>query len=411
MITGEILAAPSFFGQVPHADDVAQLVELVEGSIDIDLTHGVHLDVGVLNRESGGRFNPVLRFATAGHAQEIVDLYRELYEGSYPYKEMEDVEYVRQLIESPNLDCILFFTPSEEIAGCVKFSLDFANKRGYIRGFMVKKEFHKHIDVVKAFLGAMLALYITYRKEILLWYVENRTAHSSSQYPMHVAGVRPIAFFPNKDIFLGKVESDLMQVLYSKEALYYNRSDREPILIPEVMKCYQDSQQRYGLGGVRIAFPKMGLDSYQLSVLSESVEVSIDTDDYDYHTITLTLEDSDSYFKFLYSPQVQNFEKTEYKVNTLEELFVFIQQFRSLGRRFSIRYCEIFVSAYEPAHQRLFYDVFGLVPRGYIPSWKFNSEEQVFEDSILFNYFEGVIDTDICLIDEGIELLACLDMK
>ena len=80
----------------------------------------------------------------------------------------------------------------------------------------------------------------------------------------------------------------------------------------------------------------------------------------------LYIPGTESYFKFLYTPQVQNFEKTEYSVNNLEELYVFVQDFKKLARLLKVRYCEAFISAYDVEHQSIFYNA-GLNPRGYIP--------------------------------------------
>jgi len=106
---------------------------------------------------------------------------------------------------------------------------------------------------------------------------------------------------------------------------------------------------------------------------------------------------------------VQNFEKTKYHVNNLEELYVFIHKFIKCGHEMGIRYCEVFISAYKSEHQKLFFEA-GLSPRGYIPSWDYNKKENVFEDKILFNWFKGSINQDIQLIDEGLRLLNVLEL-
>ena len=117
-----------------------------------------------------------------------------------------------------------------------------------------------------------------------------------------------------------------------------------------------------------------------------------------------SLSSSDSFLEFLYSPQVNNFEKIKYKVSKIEELYVFVQELIKLRKELNIRYCEVFVSAYKPSHQEIFYKA-GLIPRGYIPSWNYNQVEGLFEDNILLNWFKGQISEDIQLIDEGKKLL------
>ncbi|MFW9828743.1 MAG: hypothetical protein ACFFEY_14215, partial [Candidatus Thorarchaeota archaeon] len=290
------------------------------------------------------------------------------------------------------------------------FVLDFENMRGYIRGFMLRKKYQGVLDITKAMIGSMIGMIHKFRNKIYIWYVENRTAHSKSQYSMWVCGIAPIGFYPNKDVFLGKVESDLMQICYDGRVLGDLRKKDFPIIIPPVKNCYNYSDNRYNLGKFQVKNPKLALDRRKVSKIKKSLEKCVKKDKFGYETIRFTLPRTTSYFEFLYTPQVQNFEKTEYNVSNLEELYVFVKKFSRFAKEFKIRYCEVFVSAYEPTHQQIFYNA-GFYPRGYVPSWKFNKKTQVFEDSILFNWFKGIIDKDIRLIDEGKDLLKSLYLK
>ena len=103
-------------------------------------------------------------------------------------------------------------------------------------------------------------------------------------------------------------------------------------------------------------------------------------------------------------------EKINYQVNNLEELHVFVQEFKKIARELEVRYCEVFISAYMSQHQVLFRNA-GFAPRGYIPSWKYDQEQEKLEDHVLFNYFEGEIDENIQLIPEGKILMNNLRLK
>ena len=111
--------------------------------------------------------------------------------------------------------------------------------------------------------------------------------------------------------------------------------------------------------------------------------------------------------KFLYTPTVQNIEKTKYQINNLEELFLLVQEFRNCIDELQVRYAEVFISAYEASHQKIFLDA-GLYPRGYVPSWEYNKEKHYFMDSILFNYFKGNINKELKIYDENKSLLRTL---
>ena len=170
---------------------------------------------------------------------------------------------------------------------------------------------------------------------------------------------------------------------------------------------FQYSNKRYSLGTFSIKSPNIILGKKKVGKLQKKLKRNIEKDQFGYETITFSFEGSDSYFQFLYTPQVKNFEKVKYKVKNLEELYVFTQELLSLRRELGVRYCEVFVSAYNPEHQQIFYDA-GLKPRGYIPSWECSHNTLEFSDSILFSIFNGNVSEDIQLIDQGHKLLEAL---
>jgi hypothetical protein len=374
----------------------------------IDPNKGTILDFEILDRIKRERVNPIIKFATSRDIDEILFIYKDIYEETYPYKEMEDYHYIKKTMESDNYEWFKFEGRNGEIFGCLTFVLDFNDMKGYARGLLVKKKYLGKIDVLKAFIGSFLVMCRKYEGKILRWYGESRTAHSKSQYIMSHCGFRPIAFYPNKDIFYDEIESDILLICYDERALRKYRSKMIPVIIPEVKNLYKYSHNRYNLGNFEIEKPRFQLDYNELAKLKKRLIKRISKDKFGYQKITFSIQGSQSYFKFLYTPNVKNFEKTEYKVESLEELFVFTQEFIKLARNFNIRYLEVFTSAYEVNHQKIFHDI-GLKPCGYIPSWKYNKETGYFDDYILFNYNIGEIDKNIMLQEEGKKLLRCLE--
>ncbi|KKM90964.1 hypothetical protein LCGC14_1233290, partial [marine sediment metagenome] len=367
----------------------------------------MHLNFEIKESKHLKKISPILRLAHPSDAKEITEIYKKLYDGTYPYKEMEDIEEVRKMILDPHVKWIVYQDPQYHIAGCITFVLDFENKRGYIRGFMLKKKYQGRIDITKAMIGSMLGMLHEFRDTIYTWYVENRTAHAKSQYSMWVCGISPIAFYPNKDIFLNSIESDIMQILYDERALKEYRNNEIPCFIPSVKSCYQYSNKKYSLGPFNIKSPNITLGKVKVGKLQKKIKTNIITDKFGYETITFSFDGSDSYFEFLHTPQVKNFEKVKYHVKSLEELYVFAQEFIKCKNELNIRYCEVFISAYNPKHQQIFFNS-GFQPRGYIPSWECSHNSLEFSDSILFSIFEGKISEDIQLIAQGEELLEAL---
>lgn len=381
-----------------------------EKLVEIDFKNGMYLNFNIQERDNNRKINPLLKIAIPENAQEIVDICNEAYEGTYPYREMLDIEAVSEKIKGPEYHWFLFKDTSDNTMGCFKFYLDFEERKGYLGGFTVKKKYQGFVDVVKAMIGMMIGMISKYKEEIMMWYCENRTAHSKTQYMVLLCGLRPVAFYPNKDIFFNKVESDLLEILYDERVLRNYRTKQTPEIIPEVKDCFDYSNDRYELGPAKIIAPDIKLDSFKVSCIKKKIIKEVVKDKYGYEEVKITFKDSDSYFKFLYTPTVKNFEKTFYKINNFEELFVLVQEFKNYAKELNIHYYEVFVSAYEPEHQKIFLDS-ELSPRGYVPSWKYNQEKDVFEDCILFNYFEGEIDGNIQLIPEGEELIRCLNFR
>ena len=372
---------------------------------NIDLTNGTVFNFIIRERAHKKKINPVIRKATFKDIEEIIYIYQDIYEGSYPYKEMEDPENIKAMLESENVEWLMFEHPkTREICGCFTLVLDFKDKMGYTRGFVIKKKFCGKFDVLRAFMASFLAMYLKYEDKIFRWYGESRTAHAKSQYCMRPGGFRPVAFYPNKDLFFHKVESDILLMCYDSSALGELRSKKFPHIIKEALPAFNYSNAKYLLGDYEIFQGSLHLDSKYLIALQKKLRTEVVKNKYGYEEICFRIEGSDAFFSFLYTPMVQNLEKTQYHVNSNEELFVFGQEFIRYARKLKLRYFEVFVKAYRPEHQQIFFDL-GFNVNGYVPSWKFNESERKFEDYILFNYNLGEIDPDIQLLEEGRMLL------
>lgn len=394
----------SFQDLFPESTD--HFLEPFRHIVDPDITNGMHLPFILSEKQRDQKLSPILQLAQPTNAQEIVHIYKQIYKGTYPYKEMESVEEVTQMIQDPHYEWLLFKTPTGQIAGCFTYELDFDHKRGYMRGFNINPTYQGILDAVKAVVGSMIGIWSQYRDRICHWYCENRTAHTKSQYLSAVCGINPIAFFPNKDVFFGKVESDIMHIAYNSKALTKYRSHQVPHIIPSVKPCFTYSQEKYQLESCEISHPTISLDKHLLRKAETQLEVHITKSPFKYETITYSI-DGDSFFQFLYTPQVNNFEKMKYRVKNCEELYVFLNTIGKIIYEWNIRYAECFVSAYNPAHQQLFYNQ-GFRPRGYVPSWHFTQQHGSFADAVVFNWYKGDLATPR-LIDQGMSLFNSLN--
>jgi len=155
--------------------------------------------------------------------------------------------------------------------------------------------------------------------------------------------------------------------------------------------------------------PDLKIDYDKVSKLHKRFRKDVITDKYGYKYYQFFLSGTNSYFTFLHTPNIQNIEKTKYHVDSLEELYIYLEEFLKCMKESSIRYSEVFVSAFCPEHQQLFYE-FGFRARGYVPCWSYSKAEKVFEDSVVFNYFEGDV-PQAELLPVGQELVDILNLQ
>ena len=408
MITQEAISVPIIPHQKLNPKSVDEFLSVFESVLTLDLENGMELDFTIDSNLGSDKISPTLFLAKPKDAFEIANICKEVYEGSYPYKEIEYPQEVKKMIESPEHHFILFKI-EKDIVGCFRCALDFEHHKGYTGGFMVRKEYQGIIDVTKAIIGSYVWMWSSYEDEILMWYCENRTAHAASQYITSVCGINTVAFFPNKDIFFDQVESDVMGVVFREKALKNYRESQTPQLIRNALDSFLHCDNIYRLGGFNLVCPDIQLNYAKIETLQKSFRKDVIKDKYGYQYIQFFIAETKSYFSFLHTPCIQNLEKTKYHVDSLEELFVYLEEFLKVIKENSIRYSEAFVSALKPEHQQLFYE-FGFRVRGYVPCWSFKNKDKSFEDYVVFNYFEGEV-PEAALLPVGQDLVDMLSLQ
>ncbi len=374
--------------------------KFVKIGVNPDLTDNMELNFEI--DRNLNRINCHLMLAHPEDAYDIAEIYKDCYKGTYPYKEMENPAEVRKMIIDKNYYWVLFKSPEGITIGCFTYVLNMDQKKGYMRGLMVKRKYQTLTNVKKLMVGSMIGMWGTFRKQIYIWYAECRTAHSKAQYFANICGIKPVGFLPNKDIFMNKTESDIFHIIYSENVLYDFRR-KKPILIPEIVKIYSYIQEQYNLEEAKIVEPTVLIDfNLKKSIYGNShIQIKEKIDKFGYHKVKIKIQNTNSFISFLYTPTIQNIEKTKYKVDNDTELYFLLKELKKYAHKKKIRYIECFVSAYKPNHQRIFYD-FGFKARGYVPSWKRveTQFDEIFEDHIIFNMEKGNISPKIKFIPE-----------
>ena len=372
-----------------------------------DLKQGAEIELIRDSKENDQKYIPVIRLATSDDAREITEVFKEAYSGTYPFKELEDVENVAKLIDEQKIAFNIGRDSDNTLVGFFMVRLELEQKRGYIGGLAIRNKYKGRLDLFKVAILSFLSLFRSFKGLVTRWYGETRTAHSKAQYLTSLIGARIIAYLPNKDIMQHKVESELMHITYDREALANRKSRNPPKIIEEVLNCFLYSNRRYNLGPIEIVSPNLSFDNKKTKEYQTKIEVKKDIQNFGYEIISFHIQKSKSYFSFLYTPQLQNIEKVDYKIDNLEELTAFLLYLKDFMKIHSIRYFECYISSHKPNEQFVFYKM-GFQPRGYISAWNYIENEGRYEDCIVFNYFTGEINKSAQIIPDGVELLKTL---
>ncbi len=394
--------------EIKYITTIDDFLSHFEDSGSIDIQNGIVLDFDFDLKPNSNKIRPILQLAEPKDAEKISKMFVEVYEGGYPYREVQDPKLIRKMIKDSNFQWILFKLKPNDIVGCVGTHLELKKKKGYLFGFIIRNKYRDQIDVIGTFAGYLRYACARYKNKILVWYSETRTAHNIAQYGQTLCGLIPVAFFPNKDVFVNKVESDFFHISYDKETLKKYRK-KNPKIIRQVLNCYLYSNDIYHLGVPIIENPTVNYDSVKINEIEEKIvrRKEIIHDIYD--RVKFSVRKSDSFFQFIYNRKNKSIEQTKYYVNSLEELSIFLKELKAFFREMEVRYFECFVSSYEPTHQKIFYEK-GFRPRGYVPCWKYNKKQNIFEDCIVFNSFKRDFDRNLALIPQTTKLLQSLGL-
>lgn len=343
---------------------------------------------------------PMVQIAKPEEAQDISEIFKRVYQNTYPYKEMENPQEVRKMIENPNYTWFLFKINLDEIIGCVALKYMSSTRSMYLHGFAIKKEYQGTASLPKLVMAAWTVFLKKYEKKALIWFGEARSAHSKSQFLSDLLGLKPIAFFPRKDIFFNREESEFLLILYDEDLISKYRRKKIPKIIPRILTCYSYALKRYQLGFPEVSeHVPLNFNNTKITTIKRNLIYQEENDNQGNSLIKISINNSNAFISFLFHPLIRIFEKTEYKVSNIEQLFVFIEEVKKLIKKFKIRYWEFFASAYHPAHQTILFDA-GLKPFGYVPCFKYIKDENLFEDQIVFIYYEGKVNGNLKMIPE-----------
>jgi len=369
---------------------------------DLDIRKGISLST----KSKKHKIVPSSWIAEPGDEKEIVQIFKEIYGDGYPFKEFESESEILRMIEDTFFHWIIFRNGSGSIIGCIGLEIDRDNKRGIFHGLVFKKLYQGFTDFTKLFTATFCSLVRIFEKEMLSVSCEVRSAHSKTQFMGKYLGLLPLAFLPNKDVFFNKEESEILIISYRDEALQKYRSPKTVKIPFQVLKSYYYASHKLDIGSFKVKnYPNLAYKERKVLKCKELYTRRVEEDKLENEFITFSYTESESYFTFFHNKYINNIECISYLVSSKEELYVFLEKLIDFIRDNNVRYCDCFVSAYNPLHQTIFLNA-GFEPYGYAPAYKYNKKENTLEDQILFVYYKGEINLErLKLIPEAKELV------
>ncbi|GAH34378.1 unnamed protein product, partial [marine sediment metagenome] len=256
---------------------------------------------------------------------------------------MESVSDIQSMIKNPNYYWIVFTVKPDIVVGCQGIRLDFENKIGNIFGFAFRKEFQQKVDISTASIASVVSPMHKFKNQIFTWFAEVRSSFSSVQYIAKLTGLSPVGFLPNKDIFFNQPESEILFITYNQKILNELRSSQKPQIITPAIFCYFYAFQKYDLGLPVIKndnILEVELDPNKLENNRKLISRRIERDKFGSELITISIKGTNNYFQFLHYKNIQIVEKVDYKVSTLEDLYVLLEEIKSIIIEFKLRYME-----------------------------------------------------------------------
>ncbi|WP_371806390.1 hypothetical protein [Candidatus Lokiarchaeum ossiferum] len=349
------------------------------------------------------------------NAHDIVAIYQNVYNGTYPFKEMLDEDYVFQTFSDSTYFWKIFTssepnTPSQ-IIGCFTIVVDEEQKRAYMRGLNIRKDFQGKVKVRNLSYAMIRQFFQEHPNQIYSWYNESRTEHSIVQYLSNHIAAKPYAFFAGKDYFNLEKESDMLMVAYTSDALHKYRQ------IPAAI--------HHSLAGLyfRIAYmhhfdtippiqsPKIPqINPCEITSEIEKCMIYIKEDKYGYSHITFTLPETHESMTFLHTHTVNNIEKIHFDYHKFSTMLAFMALLMKYAEEKAIEYIEITIPASDIQLTEYFlqsnYNIAGYVP-AWIPS---KMHPKMMEDAVIFSWHTPHITIpEPKLIMDSIHLTSILD--
>ncbi|MHA1998539.1 MAG: GNAT family N-acetyltransferase [Promethearchaeota archaeon] len=316
----------------------------------------------------GPAWEPFLRPATGVDAPHLVNIYREVYKGTYSYKEYVDVKYLKKEI-SHNLRpwyIIQDRLAGGEVVGCISGAIDARHGRTYVRGMMLRPSW-QGLGGTSILMGEVFQDFLAKKNcSIKILWSENRATNVKPQLVAENVGFQPLGILPFKDVFYNKREGPVLMAIYSTKA-WENRINKIS-LIPEVLAIKK---------AVGRNFPAMKHDEVTVAEdriikkpsSSAVVDISIFDKKFGYTTYVFTCLKTGESIEIIVNNQCLNAEGLSIHCTSPVTLKALLAMMMGYLDQKGIHYIEGHCRVTNTGFQKAFIGA-GFKPFGYLPAWE-----------------------------------------
>ena len=180
--------ADLFITQKEHKLFIEDFLETYAKSKELDLQKGILLKS---KKNIEAPFTYTLQYATVEDAVDITDIIKEVYRGTYPYKEFEDPKEIIEMIKDPYFNWVVFQKDSGENIACGAYEVNLETKSGVFHAVALKRKYHGKVRAENAGLMFLSSAFSQFRGKVLRWSCEVVSHHYKSQVILKNLGMIP----------------------------------------------------------------------------------------------------------------------------------------------------------------------------------------------------------------------------
>ncbi|MHA1793365.1 MAG: GNAT family N-acetyltransferase [Promethearchaeota archaeon] len=335
-----------------------------------------------------------VRLANEKDANQITRIYRDVYKGTYVYKEFTDPRFIMEEIEDENVRWYVIEETSKKrrVIGCVSAIVDPLNLRAYSRGMMIRPKWQGRRGASRSFGIAFNDFVRHHMGKIRLIWSETRSASVKPQRVCEAIGLTPLGLMPWKDIFFNQRESPILMGVYSSSA--WKTRDTNITIVPELvpLKTLMNKLFRPMKKDKMKIVEDLHFDNPR-NLFRLPVKVKQEKKKYGYCKYYFTCQNSRETVSITVNNNCLNAEHLEISCENPGVLNLLLLKVKDVLVSKGIKYMQGYCPADNPGFQKAFLKA-GFKPFGYMPA-RSKGKNGLHVDEILFGWTRWNLDLNM----------------